>query len=666
VRESIPPAPDDEAGERLTLERFVGGKLFAVVGALVVIAGAGFGLKLAWDLGWFGLLSDAGKSAAMGGFGAALLVAGELARRRWGRAAGEGLCAAGLGVLFATVYAMTARFELTGWTTGVVALLSVAIVGFGLAARTGLVVTPAVAVLGAFVTPLLLGEPERGLDGILPVYWLTLVGLAHALTAFVGVNYVPARRVAWWGGLVIGGHWALHTASDGDALWSAGYVAGVWLMTHGELWRICARNEGAWGRGSLERSITAGVGTTLWGLILGFVLAHTKDWDAWTVPAVFGAANLLLALRVIGVRGLLRDPRETREVLGATLAFTGGMLGVLAALMRLEGWMEPLALVCVGFACMVAATRARASWTLAYGFVVLSIGTLTALGASGLREGASATVGGLELTRWSVVVAIAGLAWLATALVRRDREESSAGYSGPALALFGVALVSDAPDLRWLSAGWGVMAFAFVLAHRAMPRLRLAEVGLGGLCVSAGAWAAAYVPGGWSGGAVLGEGALSVHVGLIAGVATSAALLVAARVVRAGRERDGFEHVLALTGVCIAGVMTLAATTLDVARIAEVVTQGLTVRCAAVSIWWGVFALGLLGLGAQRKSVALRGCGLALMSVATLKAVFFDLVAVPAGWRVASFLLLGLLLLGVATAYARSSVRKTASSDAER
>ncbi len=649
---SAPPAPEPGG---LTLERFVGGRLFAVVGALVVIAGAGLGMKVAWDLGYFRLLNDAGKSASMGGFGAVLVLAGEFARRRWGRAAGEGLSAAGLGVLFATVYAMTARFGLLGWTPGIGALLGVAVLGFAVSARAGMVVTPAVTVVGAFAVPLLMGEPT-GSPGVLALYWLALSALAHALCAFRGLNFAPARTFAWWGSIIVGGGWAYALLERGDAAWPVAYLAGVWMLAHAELWRSCARRAEEWPRFLLQRSIGGAVSTTLWTLVLGFLGAHALGWEPWALPAALAAANLGAGVSLVGVRGLMRTPKEPAEILAVTLAIVGGSLAILTGLLALGGWFEPVAFTLAGAACVMAGTRTRAGWIRVYGFVTLALGTLLALAAQPLREGVSVSVGEIELTRWSGVVGVAGAAWLASAVAVRATQAAPA-LAGLALGLMGLALVDDTPDLRWLGPAWGVLSFAFLLGHRAEPRLRLDLVGLTGLLFATLAWAPSYLADGWESGAVYGAGALSVHQGVLVAAGHCAALLFAARMVGSWHGADDFASGLAGVSRGVVVVLSLVATSFDVARLAEVMTDDETARRAAVSIWWGLYGLGLLALGGWRRLALARHTGLALLSVATLKAVFFDLAAVAPGWRAASFLLLGVLLLIVATAYARSAAQ---------
>jgi uncharacterized membrane protein len=82
-----------------------------------------------------------------------------------------------------------------------------------------------------------------------------------------------------------------------------------------------------------------------------------------------------------------------------------------------------------------------------------------------------------------------------------------------------------------------------------------------------------------------------------------------------------------------------------------------TARQAAVSIWWGLFGLGLVILGFLRQYPVSRRMGLALLALAVAKALLLDLAHVALEGRVASFLGLGLLMLGVAGLYNRISAR---------
>ncbi len=73
----------------------------------------------------------------------------------------------------------------------------------------------------------------------------------------------------------------------------------------------------------------------------------------------------------------------------------------------------------------------------------------------------------------------------------------------------------------------------------------------------------------------------------------------------------------------------------------------------ALTIMWALVGLGLLGFGLVRDSLASRGAGLALLGLATAKALLYDLSALDIAYRVLSLLGLGVLLLAGAYAYQR-------------
>jgi uncharacterized membrane protein len=103
----------------------------------------------------------------------------------------------------------------------------------------------------------------------------------------------------------------------------------------------------------------------------------------------------------------------------------------------------------------------------------------------------------------------------------------------------------------------------------------------------------------------------------------------------------------------IAIALIFIATSFEVRRAALVLVEDGKAQKAALSIWWGVFGLALIAAGFWRRVPPVRHTGLALLAIATGKAIVFDLVDVSQGWRVASFLGLGLMMLAVAVAYAR-------------
>ena len=74
---------------------------------------------------------------------------------------------------------------------------------------------------------------------------------------------------------------------------------------------------------------------------------------------------------------------------------------------------------------------------------------------------------------------------------------------------------------------------------------------------------------------------------------------------------------------------------------------------ALLSAFWSVLGLALLSTGLRRDARRVRLAGFALLAVAVAKVFAFDMAALDAGYRVLSFVVLGLLLLAGAYAYQR-------------
>jgi len=82
----------------------------------------------------------------------------------------------------------------------------------------------------------------------------------------------------------------------------------------------------------------------------------------------------------------------------------------------------------------------------------------------------------------------------------------------------------------------------------------------------------------------------------------------------------------------------------------------------AFSIFWSVFAVSCVLSGFRFRTAGLRYFGLGLFAVTLLKVVVLDMSQVQTGYRVLSFLGLGLLLMGTSVLYGKLSpmlLRKT-------
>jgi uncharacterized membrane protein len=78
---------------------------------------------------------------------------------------------------------------------------------------------------------------------------------------------------------------------------------------------------------------------------------------------------------------------------------------------------------------------------------------------------------------------------------------------------------------------------------------------------------------------------------------------------------------------------------------------------AALSVYWAIYGVGLVIIGFARRAAAARYAGLTLLTITVGKVLLIDLSTVGQAWRVASFLISGLLLVGTSLLYTRLSPR---------
>jgi hypothetical protein len=99
--------------------------------------------------------------------------------------------------------------------------------------------------------------------------------------------------------------------------------------------------------------------------------------------------------------------------------------------------------------------------------------------------------------------------------------------------------------------------------------------------------------------------------------------------------------------------------TLEIDRWAAHQTFGFPwfVRQVGFSIFWSVFAVACVAAGFSTRVAALRYCGLTLLAFTLVKVVAVDLSQISTGYRVLSFMGLGLLLLGTSVLYGKLSPR---------
>jgi uncharacterized membrane protein len=590
-------------------EQLVGARWYMVIGALVIVAGLGLVLKIAFDQGWIGQIPPGLRCIGVAVFGFGLLAAGEWARRRISAWACVGLNGAGLGAIYASAYAAY-HMGLIGAPVAFALLALSAGLGVAIAARARLVSVAVLSLLGGYLVPLLLAGAEASAL-VLPAYLVMLLGVGLVLSGWLRGSFGLLRGLVWWGTLVYGGVWMLAEGTSHVAIASV-FLCAVWAMIHAEL-VVSARRADAAGE-RLRRLVpliplplasSFSVGAWAAGLGIAALMPGSREWAA---PAVGAILTGSLSVWLAGALRVLRDPAATNaERLGIALFAQCGAFVVATVALALSSSTEVVAWLGLGVAAALAG-RWLGAWRLkVYALAALAIGVGRLLFVDTWHAGLAAggvDLAGFHLTRWGLLTAISGVAWLVTArllwagegLWRRVGEVCVA----IGMTLLGLSLTHVDSSIVSTASVWPALGLAVLVLGRSLrsPGIMwfgMVLLGLGTLGLLA--VESTSRPGGVS---VLG---FSVTTAVIPLLLAAAAWLGSAAVI--AREHGAWRAVFP---VCVGVGMTLMGAALMHRDSASISTASV----------WPVVGLAVLVVGRVLRSRALLGYGLLLLGLATL------------------------------------------------
>lgn len=665
------------------LEQLVGGRWFAVAGALAMVIFLGLFFRLALDRGWLVMLSGTTRCVLGAGLGVGLIVLGERERRRLGDWASVGLSSAGVAALYLSVLAAHSLYDLIGAGTAMGLLVASAALGVAIAARSRLALVAVVSLVGGYLAPVLVGQADRPMPA-LPVYLVVLLMVGQGLMAWRRGSFWLAALTGWVGTGTLGFFWVWSNAGN-EPLARLGFVSSVWAVMHAGLWfagrertSVTPAGEGEpssadAGRAAVGLSAAApafSLLSTLWALLLAMgVLNRSGLAPTWMAPLAGCGVSLLLAVWWCGwMRVLVDEARTLREKLGAGLLVQSMGMLTLAVGLATSGQATALSWGLMGASAAIGGWWVRSRRLAAYGVVLSALGSvrLIFLGAMWVRNTTTVEPWGLGLvvTTWTgLALAAAGL-WWSVALAAGSARWENPGRSGRAMRACGAASAAagmifamssvalPGAEAMTVIVAWLVLGAASAWLSRRRPALCLDL--WGSLAIGLAGWAWVVVAALAPAGRLLEQpGAPGTVPAFWVGLAGAGALLFASA--RARADRGG--GALALAALILGVMWAWVDSSMEVARAAAWWSEQRTAQLAAVSIWWAVLGTGLVLAGFARRRAPLRHGGLALMMLAAVKVVFIDLGGVSAGWRVASFGLLGVLMLGVAGVYARLAQR---------
>jgi uncharacterized membrane protein len=449
------PAIEEDAPARSEslgglFERLVAGRLLIWLGGIALVLAAVFLIRYSIDIG---LMTPGARMIAAGLFGLVLIGASEYARR--GRLAddpriAQALAGAGIAVLYATFYGSYRLHALIDSQAASAAMLIVTAAALGLSLRHG-AATAAMGLVGGFLTPLLVGDPEAGALPLLA--YLALLDIALFLLAWRrGWTWLAAAAAVLsflWTGFLI--------AQPGarDALYSGGFV--VMLALAAALVR-----PGAGRQLVLIQPLAIGI------VQLALLVARTDiGAPAWGLFAALSAASLMLAamrrefiaapplalafaLVLLGTKAATgHDALVPMAAIGITLLFGIGGLA-LAWWKRGSLW---TGLACAGFAGPLLIARA-------------------------LRPEL------LDRPAWGALAALLALGPVLLVWANRARASDKAPadlallIAGAAASALASAAIWDLAAPDWVAAGWLAVALGAALAARRLGDLALGTIAM--------------------------------------------------------------------------------------------------------------------------------------------------------------------------------------------
>ena len=632
-------------------EIVLGGNWLARVGALALIIGVAFFLKLAFDNDWIG---ETGRIALGIAGGLALVGAGEYWYRRYAIYA-QALIGGGVAILYLSVFAAYAFYDLVAVYPAIGALAFISVGAAALALRHESTSLAILGIVGAFLAPFLIGE--TGAPAETSAAGASYEVMAYVVVINLGVLALSTFRNWRWftllsliASLASFMAWLDYQGPDIEIAASQAFLTAIFLtfvastMLYHVLWRRVPR--------AFDHAImTLNAGAYL-------ALSYAMMWDDFR--EWMGLFAFSLALFYVGLGALaLRRGREQYYLALMALGVAMVMLAV-AAPVQFGGPWFGAAWTAQGAVLVWLSFRLGRLPTRIAGYVQLG------LAASWLLLADMPQAISEDLTPfwnpYALTFAVAAAAAYAAAyMLRRERgtlheRERVAfpavltGANVLLVALFATQLGSPwlpiawsalALGMLWLSLAWGLREMRwFACALLAVVALRLvgAETDIDT------------------------DDFTAILNGRMLAFASGIAALYAACAMLRGRQDDATEQERRfLVPAMLVGASFLTLWILGAEAFA-IVDSGIIelseeaafyAKSLALSLVVAVYASVALAVGVLRRLRTVRVASLALLALPVVKLFLVDSFALEQGYRVAAFLCLGALLLAGGFLYQR-------------
>lgn len=385
-RASGPPSTRADARPKMEMEQLIGGRVMAVVGGVIVILAGLFFAKLAYDQGWIGQIPPIVRALTLAGFGVGLLVAGEFAYRRFGKAAAIGPFLAGLGILYVDAWVSGAVLGLLDPIGALVTMGAVTILGIVVTARSSSVAIGITSIAAGAFAPYVAGG-DGGPIG-LGLYLAALLVVAFVAASIRPRPFLRIRVPAFAILLLAGIPWMVLSIDRGEITVLLIIGSGWWLLVHAQALHTAIRGIASkWnaGLGFASTAVfaiamplavrAAGGGGVAWNTLEGWI---PLGLAALSMVAIFQAGTGLDAIRPSEDRSPLRRRERAVDLMSLVLWVEAAVLLFVAAGLLLEGPAIPVAWCGLGLAAAYLAHRLRSRGVAVCSLIIAVLGQFAA------------------------------------------------------------------------------------------------------------------------------------------------------------------------------------------------------------------------------------------------------------------------------------------------
>ena len=625
-------------------EWLFGGNWLARIGVLALIIGVGFFLKLAFDNDWIG---ETGRVVLGLLGGGALLGGGEFWRRKYPILA-QPLTGGGIAILYLSVFAAFALYDLIPALPALGFFFLVTATAAALALRYESVVIAVLGILSGFATPFLLVDELPDLR----------VLLAYVLVLDLGVLALATFRNWRWftllgliGSIVLLLYW-IEELQPGLLLGSLGATA-VFLIFVGAttlfhlVWRRAP--------GPADQALIALNAAAYFGISYELLFDEFREW--------MGGFTVLLAL-FYGLLGYVILLRYREQVVHSLFALGIAVVFLTIAVpVQLEGpWIsvawavEGVVLVWLSFILGMRQIR----WFGLGAFVIFGVWIVVIDTPQVLNGDFRPFLNLYTIPYAAATVACYAAAYLMyryRAAVMTWEQQALSGFliSGNLILTLAVPVQAAGP---WIAIVWAVEGLALLgLSFRlGLIELRVFSLGVFAIMVARLLAFDTFDVNRLLFRPVINERFLAFAVGI-------AALYLAALALWWWRDKyaDNRERFLFPVFLAAANLVTLWILSAEIIASVESdyfdVPRGIAdnVTSLSLSILWAVYAAILIVAGIAMRWRWVRLAGLALLAVPVLKLFIFDTFSLEREYRVAAYLVLGILLVAGGFLYQRYS-----------